>query len=845
MRGQSFNDGWRFRRIAAAGEQDAPFEEVTLPHDAMIGETRSPQAVSAQNSGWFEGRDYEYVKIWTPPEALAGKSLVLEFEGVYHLAEVWVDGVLAAERPFGYTNFYVDLDGLVTPGKSCELRVVARNSDQPNSRWYSGAGMYRPVSLWVGERVHLLPNGISVRTLLLDAGLARIEVALKASGPGLATVELSPEGSRGPVATGSVKLGSDGTGTLVLEVPRPRAWSPDQPDLYRCSVDLASADGRTDHGETLCGIRTLAWGDDGLLLNGDRIVLRGACIHHDNGVLGACAFADAEWRKVLLMREQGYNAVRSAHNPCSKALLNACDHLGVLVMDEYVDHWYIHKTLHDYVDYFDAWWRRDLADMAEKDRNHPSVVLYSIGNEVAETAQERGVLLTRQMVDHLHTLDPTRPVTCGVNIFFNLLSSLGMGQYSDEKARLEAEQAAQQEPAPHRAVGSEFYNRLAGLLGAGVMKLGAALPACDRVTRDAFAQMEVAGYNYGIDRYKHDLRAYPHRLILGSETFCSDAQRFSDLAKKEPRLIGDFVWAGMDYLGETGVGAWEYADYAPREGGFGWLTAGSGRVDLTGKPLGEALYTRVALAGEAGPYLAVCPVNHTGEPHTPSAWKMSNAIASWSWDGCEGRVANVEVYARAHAVVLLLNGREVGRRLLRGSCLARMSCCYEPGSLEAVALGADGRELGRCSLRSAEGPTELRAEVEYAGVPGGFVRRDVWHEGAPVVETRIGAEAPDVSREGAVVGAGRLAFVRVRYTGTNGETRPLARGVLRASVEGGDLLGFGCASPYNEGSFVTGETQAYFGEALAVVLPAPGSSRVRFSATDGTLSTTLEIPVLH
>ena len=843
MRGQSFNDGWRFRRIAAAGEKDAPFEEVTLPHDAMIGETRSPQAVSGRNSGWFEGRDYEYVKTWVPAEDLLGKSLALEFEGVYHLAQVWVDGSLVAERPYGYTNFYVDLGERVTPGKPCELRVVARNSDQPNSRWYSGAGIYRPVTLWVGEPVHLRPNGIVVRTLSLDAGRARVEVALEATGPGVATVELLPEASSEPAAAGSVELGADGTGSLVLDVSAPRAWSPEHPDLYRCSVDLACSDGRTDHGETLCGIRTLSWGDDGLLLNGDRVVLRGACIHHDNGVLGACAFADAEWRKVLLMREQGYNAVRSAHNPCSKALLNACDHLGVLVMDEYVDHWYIHKTLHDYVDYFDAWWRRDLADMAEKDRNHPSVVLYSIGNEVAETAQERGVLLTRQMVDHLHTLDPTRPVTCGVNIFFNLLSSLGMGQYSDEKARLEAEQAAQQEPAPHRAVGSEFYNRLAGLLGKGVMKLGAALPACDRVTRDAYAQMDVAGYNYGIDRYKHDLRAYPHRLILGSETFCSDAQRFSDLVEKEPRLIGDFVWSGMDYLGETGVGAWEYADYAPREGGFGWLTAGSGRVDLTGKPLGEALYTRVALAGEAGPYLAVCPVNYTGEPHTPSAWKMSNAIASWSWDGCEGRVANVEVYARAHAVALLLNGREVGRRLLRGSCLARMSCRYEPGSLEAVALGADGRELGRCSLGSAEGPTELRAEVEYAGVPGGFVRRDVWHESAPVVETRIGPEAPGAWREGAAVGAGRLAFVRVRYTGASGETRPLARGVLRASVEGGDLLGFGCASPFNEGSFVTGETQAYFGEALAVVRPALGSQHVRLFVTDGTLSATATLTV--
>jgi beta-galactosidase len=318
-------------------------------------------------------------------------------------------------------------------------------------------------------------------------------------------------------------------------------------------------------------------------------------------------------------------------------------------MDEYIDHWYIHKTEYDYVNYFDQWWKQDMLDMVEKDYNHPSVIMYSTGNEVSETAQPKGIALTKAMTDYLHELDGTRPVTCGVNIFFNFLCSVGFGVYSDDKARKEAAQAEKARAAGKKAkkasaVGSEFFNNLVGLLGDEFMKRGATLPFCDWKTRDAFANMDIAGYNYGVYRYPHDLKAYPDRLILGSETFCNDAYRFWEQAKKEPRLVGDFVWAGMDYLGEVSIGSWEYKDYAPQFGGGpGWISAGSGRLDLTGKPLGEALYTRVAFELEPGPRIAVCPVNHTGETHSPSSWKMSNAIESWSWEGCDGKPADVEV----------------------------------------------------------------------------------------------------------------------------------------------------------------------------------------------------------
>ncbi|WP_322151274.1 glycoside hydrolase family 2 TIM barrel-domain containing protein [Paratractidigestivibacter sp.] len=807
MRAISLNEGWSYRHLAREGAAEEAWQQVRLPHDAMIFEPRDERAPSAHNSGWFAGRDYEYVRELSLPEGVSvDAAVVLEFEGVYHLAEVWLDGEKVCERPYGYTNFLVDLTGRLSAGKPSELRVIARNSDQPNSRWYSGAGIYRPVSLWVGSATHVTRDGVNVRTL--SVGPARVAVDVETTGAGKATVEVTSLDDAGVLAAGTVDVPEDGRATLELDLPGARPWSCESPQLYRCNVALVAPDGTSDEACAVFGVRTLAWGDEGLLVNGERVILKGACIHHDNGILGACAWPDAIDRKVKILREQGYNALRSAHNPCSRALLDACDRQGVMVMDEYIDHWYIHKTQHDYVDYFDEWWRQDLTDMVAKDRVHPCVVAYSTGNEVSETAEKRGIELSGAMTEHLHVLDPTRPVSCGVNIFFNFLSSVGFGQYSDEKAAREAEAAAKlqagDKPAKKSAVGSEFFNNLAGIMGAGFMKRGATLPFCDWVTRDAYAAMDMPGYNYGIDRYKHDLRAYPHRLILGSETFCSDAWRFMQLAEKNPRLVGDFVWAGIDYLGEASVGSWEYSDYAPRTLQFGWLTAGSGRVDLTGRPLGEALYTRVALGGEVGPYVAVCPVNHTGEKHSPSAWKMSNATDSWAWEGCEGRVANVEVYARAASVALMLNGREVARRSIRGDVIARMSCTWEPGCLEAVSYDEKGVELGRARLVSAEGPARLVAEPEYVG-----------------------------ERDG-------LVFVRVRYADGAGTTMPLERGMLRASVRGGELLAFGCACPFNPGSFVTGQTDTYYGEALAVVRAEKGA-RATLSVTDGTLLGECEI----
>lgn len=382
---------------------------------------------------------------------------------------------------------------------------------------------------------------------------------------------------------------------------------------------------------------------------------------------------------------------------------------------------------------------------------------------------------------------------------------MGFGVYSDKKADEAAENAKKK-----KAVGSEFYNTVAGIFGAGFMKTGATLYPCDVKTRDAYANMDVAGYNYGIKRYRHDLKKYPKRMILGSETFCADAYQFMQEAKRDKRIIGDFVWAAQDYLGEVGIGAWEYKDYAPRfDGGCGWVSAGSGRIDLTGKPLGEMTYTRVAFELE-DLAIAVVPVDHTKDAHSPSAWKMTNAMESWSWDGCEGKAAKVEVYTRADHVKLYINGECVGTKKPKNDCKVFFDTTYHNGEIKAVAFDANDNVIAEKTLATAGKETVLRAEPEL---------------------TRVNADTD-------------LCYVRMRYTDENGETKPLTRGRIKLEVEGGDLLAFGSACPYYPESYQSAETDTYYGEALAIIRPQSGAGKVVVKAQSDLGEAVAEVEIL-
>ncbi len=780
----SFNEGWQYRHL----NTDDEWKSVTLPHDAAIYEKRTADAEAGVNTGWFLGYDYEYGKVFTVPAEYVDKNVIFEFEGVYRNAEVYINGNKAAYRPYGYTNFYVTADKFLKYGEENEIRVIAKNADQPNSRWYSGAGIYRPVNMFVGDKNRITLNGVKIRTLQTDP--ATLEIRVNTTCAGDVTVDIEKDGE---VVTSETTSRQDGDAMFTIEIPHAKLWSVSAPELYTCRVKFCD-----DEQVHTFGIRTVTCdAANGFCINGERVIIRGACIHHDNGILGARCYPEAEERKIRLLKENGYNAIRSAHNPCSKALLEACDRLGVLVMDEYVDMWYIHKNRYDYADYIEEWYERDIRDMIEKDYNHPSVIMYSLGNEVAETGEKRGIEFFNHMKAVCKKYDAERPVTVGVNIFFNYLYALGLGQYSDKKA----------ERNPNKKVGSEFFNNLAGMTGDGFMKTMAKLPGCDRKTRDCYAAMDVAGYNYGIKRYTHDVKKYPERVILGSETFCSDAYAFWEYAKKYPSLIGDFVWAGMDYLGEVGVGSWEYREYAPNFlHGVGWLTAGSGRIDLIGNPLGEALYTKVAFELENKPQIAVVPVSHTGEKHSPSAWKFSNAIPSWSWNGLNGKKALVEVYSRAPLIELYVNGKLVGKKKFAKNCKFDFKVKYYDGEITAVAKDKDGRELSRNSLTTAGNETLLSVIYEKSEVQ-----------------------------------AGEVCFVRLKYTDESGKVKPLERGVIEVSVEGGELLALGSACPFNAIGYTGTKTDTYYGEAMAVVRAI--GNIVTVKATDGKLTGSADLSV--
>ena len=867
-----FNKDWMCRCLT----RDEEAYPVTLPHDAMLSEPRTQESTGEGNIGWYIGGDYEYTKNFFVPEEYKDKKVLIEFEEIYHNGEVYINGKKAAYRPYGYTNFYVDTEGFFQYGKENEIKVIARNADQPNSRWYSGTGIYRPAYLHVAGEKYIPVNGVKIRTLSYDP--AKIEVVVKTSAPGELSLKIEFEGSKvlrvigestkiGNVnndriissdnknmqPNGSVQTGENGQKSELvqveaeknnqaaeyqaifqLDVPNAKLWDTEHPNLYTCKAVF----GEDEVIETF-GIRELIWNPQvGMTINGERVILRGACFHHDNGVLGACTYPEAEERKMRILKENGYNAVRSAHYPCSKALLDACDRVGMLMMDEYVDVWYIHKTKYDYAGQLADWWKQDLKDMVDKDYNHPSVIMYSTGNDVSDTAQKKGIALTGDMTNYLHSLDSTRPVTCGINIFFNFLSSIGLGVYSDDKAEKSAgnaeKNAAQAtgknekkvvksgEKTVNKAtengkkglgstkpekkkkpVGSEFYNTLACLVGDYFMKCGATLYPCDLRTKDAYANMDIAGYNYGIFRYKHDLKKYPNRLILGSETFCKDAYSFWEIAKKNKRIIGDFVWAGWDYIGEVGDGAAEYSDYKFEDPATR-MTGGNGRIDLNGKPRAEAAYTRVAFERETGPFIAVDPV-YQKEKLRLTGWQLTKALESWAWDGCNGEPAKVEVYARAAQVELFINGKSAGKKKVK-KCRANFNTTYQDGEITAVSYDENGKEINRYSLQTAGKDTVLQ----------------------------VRPEEKTVKPEG-------LAFIQLQYTDSKGIWKPMEKHNIKVTVENGVLKGLGSPAPYVKGNYTDHTVATYYGEAMAVV-QADGNGPVKVTVADEERFYVVEIP---
>jgi beta-galactosidase len=844
-RDQPFDDGWRFVRADPPGAElpefnDASWRTLDLPHDfsvedlplraadangegAVWGTTVTPIRVGpfdtelsqgGRDTGWFVGGTGWYRKRFSAASVPTNQQVEIVFDGVYMNSDVWLNGTLLGNHPYGYTAFAYDLTPHLRRTGENVLAVRVRNEGR-NSRWYSGSGIYRHVRLNTTGSVRVPLWGLSITTPEVSRASASVNVAVRIESRAQAaqdvTVRIRLSDSRNASAgthdvRQSLAAGGSANVEQVFTVAAPQLWSVETPRLYRAEVELVVGGAATDSVATSFGIRKLEVdAERGLRINGESVTLKGGCLHHDNGLLGACAIDRAEERRVELMKAHGFNAIRTAHNPPSSAFLDACDRLGMLVIDEAFDQWERQKAQNaeDYHRYFAEWWRRDIDSMVRRDRHHPSVIMWSIGNEIPERAQPRGVEIAKQLNEYVKTLDPTRPITAGIN---------GRGEALDP----------------------------------------------------AFLYLDVAGYNYGPASYEADHARHPKRVIMGTESFPRQAYPSWAPVEKHAYVIGDFVWTGMDHLGESSIGnaqlntpvgrggggpgaapggpgaaggpgggaagagagasagtaqASQAAPGAPQAtqaaapggpGGFGggssislpfpWFNCYCGDIDLIGQAKPQWYHRRV-FWGLSKLEMAVQRPVPEGRAEVISAWGFSDEMRSWTWPGSEGKTLKVRVYSSGDQVRLLLNGKELGVKPVspETELRAEFDVPYAVGELKAVAMSS-GQQIAERSFKTVGKPAALRLTADRASI-----RRD----------------------------RNDLSYVTVEVVDQAGELVPDAVVPVSLSISGAaELAAAGSANPKDVESFRRMRPRTFHGRCLAIVRPkgAAGAATVRAEA---------------
>ena len=657
-----FDSGWEFTR-------NGKTVNVDLPHDWDIYEAPNPATgATKEGGGWYPGGQGEYRKTFKTPKA---DVVRLHFEGVYQKAEVFINGQKAGQHAYGYTPFTVDVTPYLYQDKrDNEVVVKVNNSEQPNCRWYSGSGIYRHV--WLETKGRQYIDEWSVRVTTPDVHTVNIKAEV-----------VMADGKRKPIEK-------------TMHVENPRLWSPDDPYLYTTTLE---AEG--DVLPVTYGIRTIEYSaEKGFVLNGKPLLINGACLHHDDGVLGAMAFDAAEIRKVRLMKEAGFNLIRTSHNPTTRAFLDACDSLGMLVIDEAFDGWRTAKNPYDYSTLIDSCYKEDIRAMVQRDRNHPSIICWSIGNEVIERKDIRVITTARQLKQAILEQDDTRPVTealCSWDSDWDIYD-------------------------PHAEV------------------------------------LDVVGYNYMIHKHASDHQRDPRRVMLQTESYPRDAFKNWQLVHDYPYIIGDIVWTGLDYLGESGIGRTYYEGERPGEhyvtgGQPDWHGAYCGDVDITGwrKPISHYRETLWKDSADVKTYIAVRePDGYRGKIHQ-TAWSVWPTWESWNWPGWEGKPIDVEIYTKSSWVVLYCNDKlyakqEVGPET---GYKAVFNIDYEPGHLEAI-TNEDG-----ALLYTAEAPVALRLTPDRHVITADG--QDLCFITVEVVDSE-GVVCPDaaIPCEAVVKGQGRL-----------------------------------------------------------------------------------------
>ena len=778
MKKINFNNNWSF--FKEGNEKNAIM--VDLPHDAQILEKRSPEL--PMDSGYFPGGKYIYTKTFLFTDEYEDKALLLEFDGVYMNAEVYINGNKAGFQPYGYTNFIVEVDEHIKINEENEIMVIVDNSSFPNSRWYTGSGIYRDVYLHIGSKCYLAPYEVKIDTLSYN--------------PAKISVSVDTKNSKGCKVKTDIYYDAELVASVVgfnneIVIPDAHLWSAESPNLYTARVQLIEGGKVVDVTEEIFGIRKIEWkASFGMRINGEEVLLRGGCIHHDNGLLGAAAYKSSEERKVIKLKEAGFNAIRSSHNMCSKVLLEACDKHGMYVMDEFADMWTQHKHKHDYATQFSKWYEHDLSSMIKKDYNHPSVIMYSIGNEVGESATAEGIEYARKMTELVHKADKSRPVTCGINLLLNGLTAMGKGLYQGDGMALSKNSSKSNKK---KESGSTFVNSIMNNMGAILNFIGR-LKKFDNATKEVFSVLDIAGYNYGSGRYKVDPEKYPDRITVGSETFPPSLYKNWEDVKLYPNLIGDFMWTAWDYIGEAGIGVVGYGKEPGMLKSYPTMLAGCGVIEITGEKRPEVYLNQIIWGLRNKPYLAVEPLTKAGEKANFGMWRSSDSRHSWAWSGSEGKETTVRVYSPGSKVELRLNNRIIGKRQVKACKAVFKKVKYEPGELKAVSYDAYGNFLAEDSLWSAEENLRLLIVPE----------QEKFTEDS-LIYSNIYLE----DKEG------------VREYGKDTD--------VTVSVEGGSILAFGSANPAPEKAYQNSCCKTFYGMVQLIIKPNRESNLVNIIAS--------------
>lgn len=809
MKKIDFNHEWIFTQ-----EGTDRREEVTLPHDAMINTNRNPNMHNYFLLAGFEGGNYIYTKKYFVPKEFEQKTLILEFEAVYCMSTVYVNGKSVYEKPYGFTPFQVLLNPHLKYDTENEIRVEVNVPKDGHGRWYTGGGIYRPVTLYIGEEQYIELYGVKVTTLDIHPAKLRVDVAVH--GMGQVSVEIHKDEKT--VFSGSADV-ENGIAKITLTIPDAKLWSAETPELYQAVVTLTQNEKICDKVIETFGIRTIEVNpENGLLINGKPTFLRGGCIHNDNGVIGVINNDATEMHRALILKKSGFNALRSAHHPMSRSLMKACDEVGLYVMDEAFDYWYRPKGGNPHCGVFLDTFREDTKAMVQDAYNHPCVVIYSIGNEIPEAGSMKGVRIGKEIVDVIHSLDTTRLTTLCPSVHW-------LREYLDGTPYLTEDEDMWMAQSPENKERDwKHYMKIFMGAAANIPDNEKNLPypptliqMDEEATKNLYPYLDIAGYNYYEDKYDVLHELHPERVLLGTETRGERIVETMRYARKHPFLIGDFIWTLQEHLGEAnccnisyGARQQEKSHLSGKD--YPWLINYGGTIDLIGTILPSIHKYEFAWdEKKRGLYLASQPPVHGGLAPDVGGYRWTDTVEGWTYDGYEGKATWIDTYTDASEVEVFVNGISAGRSVVK-DYFAKVACIYEPGEVVGVGYDADGREIYRTSMKTAHCDTMITA------VPDKTI---LW------------------------AGEEDFCFIDVSVTDFEGTLKLLPERNINIHVEGeGSIQGFGSANHLNVEKYNQRHHTTYLGRLQAVIRSGKDSGEIKVTFSgDGMADTVVRLLV--